>query len=577
MATSDRQVEEQFAQGLRPDVDLGGVMCFSPAVQRAFPHSKAARMTTRDAPLSRTDAAKAAVPPLGLADMLKKNNGAAGAQEVPSLMQTPESATNLLNSMATEMQSARGWLREVSAGSLPSDGPYFSPCRVKNEEDLSKLRTFQTHKLYQEFVAKDQNEYQTLLAIREDRMKGDLNKQVDHLKTISRKFRQAAQELLKKREELVMRAFDEDREFGKREKAYRDQVSVLTHKNTELKAAMLSTGDAAQGIQRQLEGLLGERDELAARLEDNSAVQEACADLEAQLQESNAQRNTLAEQLSGQEAANKALGENLSALEARFAEQGEVLAEQTEKTLYLEGKVDSLTSIGAEVASAAKESEAVAEDLREQVASLKEELESDTSKDEQLEELRRELAAKELRIECLQAEMEDTSTSLAEQLRCRDEEAATSSSRIEELNQDIVDARAKLDQAATEHEELLTEKDALEERLFREAREATQRAEVAESQGDDLRVALESAQESLKAEEEDRAELQELFEKLEEVLEERDDPSHQRSRGGLDPSVRGCALSCERGQGGGGQGRERGGRGGGEGFGRGRRGAAGAA
>jgi len=320
MSSSDQQVDERFALSFRPNVDVGEVshrdppdllfsqcssrsllrpgclqdcptlghlsdrianlqvMCFSPMVQRKFPNSKAAHMTTLEHSLSRTDAAKAAVPSLEEAFKNKKRLAVAtiSSNSAPSLMQTPQEATKMLNAMANDNLAARSWLREVSQGPLKSDGPYWSPCRVKDQAELDKIKTFHNHKLYQEFVAKDQYEYQNLLAVRDNTMKGDTGKQIDHLKTIAKKFRQATQELLKKREQVVMRAYDDEMQFAKREKAYKEQVcqavrrnpapsrpparlpadvspqvSLLSHKNSEFKAAMQSTGDAAHEMQER--------------------------------------------------------------------------------------------------------------------------------------------------------------------------------------------------------------------------------------------------------------------------------------------------------------------------------------
>ena len=46
----------------------------------------------------------------------------------------------MLINMKRENDSARSFLREVSAGRAGNDGPYFSPCRAKGAEDEHSIK-----------------------------------------------------------------------------------------------------------------------------------------------------------------------------------------------------------------------------------------------------------------------------------------------------------------------------------------------------------------------------------------------------------------------------------------------------
>jgi hypothetical protein len=69
-------------------------------------------------------------------------------EKPPSLMRAPKPAAMMLQSMMKEVNSARGWLREISAGQAGSNGPYFSPCHAKGAGQGSP--SFHNHPLYLE-------------------------------------------------------------------------------------------------------------------------------------------------------------------------------------------------------------------------------------------------------------------------------------------------------------------------------------------------------------------------------------------------------------------------------------------
>ncbi len=73
-------------------------------------------------------------------------------EKPPSLMRAPKPAAIMLQSMMKEVNSARGWLREISAGQAGSNGPYFSPCHVKGGNGGGSP-SFHTHPLYIELSA----------------------------------------------------------------------------------------------------------------------------------------------------------------------------------------------------------------------------------------------------------------------------------------------------------------------------------------------------------------------------------------------------------------------------------------
>ena len=70
-------------------------------------------------------------------------------EKPPSLMRAPKPAAMMLQSMMKEVNSARGWLREISAGQAGSNGPYFSPCHAKGGQG-SGSPSFHSHPLYVE-------------------------------------------------------------------------------------------------------------------------------------------------------------------------------------------------------------------------------------------------------------------------------------------------------------------------------------------------------------------------------------------------------------------------------------------
>ena len=57
-----------------------------------------------------------------------------------SLMRAPKSADMILLHMKKEVDSARGFLREVSAGRAGNDGPYFSPCRATGAGEVNSIK-----------------------------------------------------------------------------------------------------------------------------------------------------------------------------------------------------------------------------------------------------------------------------------------------------------------------------------------------------------------------------------------------------------------------------------------------------
>jgi hypothetical protein len=73
-------------------------------------------------------------------------------EKPPSLMRAPKPAAIMLQSMMKEVNSTRGWLREISAGQAGSNGPYFSPCHVKGGNG-SGSPSYHTHPLYIELSA----------------------------------------------------------------------------------------------------------------------------------------------------------------------------------------------------------------------------------------------------------------------------------------------------------------------------------------------------------------------------------------------------------------------------------------
>lgn len=132
-------------------------------------------------------------------------------------MREPLVAMQQLQTMQQEMNQAREWIRKVSGGEMGNDGPYFSPCRAKGGDHDA----FHHHPLYKELMGDDSMDYGELFSMRTT-SKGQ--NEGAQLRAQMMKYRQAVQELQKKREGLAEHACRMDGEFAKREKAYKQQV-----------------------------------------------------------------------------------------------------------------------------------------------------------------------------------------------------------------------------------------------------------------------------------------------------------------------------------------------------------------
>eukprot|EP00960_Hanusia_phi_P077826 768745-Hanusia_phi.AAC.8 len=200
----------------------------------------------------------------GLTEMSLKGKGrgegarAGDENQPPSLMRAPKPAAQMLKKMMSEVMCARGWLKEVSAGSAGSNGPYFSPCRVKGGRDIDVVKN---HSIPSE-------EYENLLAQPLGLKKNEPAKQAAYEKTMLRKFRQATQELLAKRNKVVERLCKVDDEFAIREKAYKDQVSSLTSQLKKERSQEEKLRVAKEGAMADIQTLVADRDDLASRLEE---------------------------------------------------------------------------------------------------------------------------------------------------------------------------------------------------------------------------------------------------------------------------------------------------------------------
>jgi hypothetical protein len=133
-------------------------------------------------------------------------------------MRQPLAVMSQLQTMQNEMNQAREWIRKVSGGEMGTQGPYFSPCRAKGP---GSGEGFQNHPLYKELMGDDVETYSDLFAMRTT-SKGQ--NEGAQLRAQMMKYRQAIQELVKKRESAAEHACKMDGEFAKREKAYKQQV-----------------------------------------------------------------------------------------------------------------------------------------------------------------------------------------------------------------------------------------------------------------------------------------------------------------------------------------------------------------
>jgi len=204
-----------------------------------------------------------------------------------SVMRQPLAVMSQLQTMQNEMNQAREWIRKVSGGEMGTQGPYFSPCRAKGS---GSGEGYQNHPLYKELMGDDVETYSELFAMRTT-SKGQ--NEGAQLRAQMMKYRQAIQELVKKRESAAEHACKMDGEFAKREKAYKQQVSfaprgpaqcvsiyinaadadvaylycrkiqvaTLSGQVASLKATAESSKSAAQGTMMTLQEVAAERDE----------------------------------------------------------------------------------------------------------------------------------------------------------------------------------------------------------------------------------------------------------------------------------------------------------------------------
>jgi hypothetical protein len=132
-----------------------------------------------------------------------------------SLMRAPHLAIQQLQGMSVEITQARSWLRSISGGEFGSDGPHFSPCKVKEEVEAG----LQGRPLYKELMH-DDVDYNSFLNLRVT----NRSSEASQLRSITLKLQQALRDLMSRRQQIAEQACQMDDQFAKREKAYKQQV-----------------------------------------------------------------------------------------------------------------------------------------------------------------------------------------------------------------------------------------------------------------------------------------------------------------------------------------------------------------
>jgi hypothetical protein len=133
-------------------------------------------------------------------------------------MRAPHIAMQQLQGMTSEITQARSWLRSISGGEFGSDGPHFSPCKVKEESEGG----LQGRPLYKELMH-DDVDYSSFLNLRVT----NRSSEASQLRSITLKLQQAVRDLMSRRQQIAEQACQMDEQFGKREKAYKQQVIAL--------------------------------------------------------------------------------------------------------------------------------------------------------------------------------------------------------------------------------------------------------------------------------------------------------------------------------------------------------------
>jgi len=233
-------------------------------------------------------------------------------------MRAPKSAEIILLNMRKEVDGARSFLREVSAGRAGNDGPYFSPCRARGADNEKSIKSHPLsvphpgphpvplappnclhpavpcalraqHKVkhktdvhlfrYRTHVSADE-EYEMLLSSQAKKTRQEPAKEAALQRTVNMKLRQATQELLNKRNTLAEKLCRMDDSFADREKSYKMQMQTFTQQIKKEQATRVraeSQADtyktAAENQTANVQALAQQRDAMHLRLQQ---VEEAC-------------------------------------------------------------------------------------------------------------------------------------------------------------------------------------------------------------------------------------------------------------------------------------------------------------
>jgi hypothetical protein len=219
----------------------------------------------------------------------------------------------LLINMKKENDSARSFLREVSAGRAGNDGPYFSPCRAKGGGDEKSIKdhplsvappvflrvdsspllcvdllrwhlpvfmpasSLSAHHpfahRYRANVSEDE-EYEMLLSSQAKKTRQEPAKEAALQRTINLKLRQATQELLNKRNGLAEKLCRLDDGFAERERSYKKQMETFSSQIRKEQALRMRAEEqketykkTAESQTAHLQAVAGERDNVLLRLQ----------------------------------------------------------------------------------------------------------------------------------------------------------------------------------------------------------------------------------------------------------------------------------------------------------------------
>ena len=501
-----------------------GVMSFSPIVSTPVRN----KMASMGLMAARGAASRA--PP---AEEEDKENAHVNAGAESALMRAPKAAEALLINMKKEMESARSFVREVSAGKVGGDGPYFSPCRAAGADTGDK--PIKAHPLYRLHVGSDE-EYEMLLRAQPKMARQEPAKEAALQRTVNLKLRQAAQELLSKRNTLAEKLCRLDDSFTDKERAYRTQVQSLTQQVKKEQASRVRAESQAETYKTAAEtqtanvsAVAEERNDLLAHLEKVQAELNSRADMDMETREQlsslacvvNAELADVVQQLSQALQEAQVISENKEALQADLKQQlNELNARYTDDVDILRMQMDEMSEAREEEMKRSEaqilELQQGAEQMQSKNAELQEELDVHTrkieEKDSQIHSAMTELAT-------LRAESESSEKALTAEIALKAEEISSHISAIAGLHATQEDLHTRLEASAVDLSDKQTELEAIQAKLSATSSELGEALTARERELQMAQAALDARTTQLTAAEASLAEKESALQQEQECVE----------------------------------------------------------